>query len=305
MKAENTDIVLQEIINRKIGILGVGQMGSALLLAFSNYLRNSVRGVVNDKELFYLYDPNEKIKSDFKGYGFKHISHDEKEIFDHTKIIFICVKPDLISELLSNNKLYIDKNTLLVSIVAGSNIEYITSLVKSPNNPSPKIIRIMTNHHCLINEGASVFASSESCTNLDENIVTSLLSNVGLIKKVKESQMNVFTAFSGSGPAFVYYFVESLIDGALMNGIDVNTAREYAIQLLYSSGKYLKDSKSFKNPNNYKYIVTTPGGTTIAGLTELDRNKFKYAVISAITKATEQASLIEKEKMKKFSNAKF
>jgi pyrroline-5-carboxylate reductase len=303
MQAENNNDIMQEIINRRVGILGVGQMGSALLLAFSNYIR-SIRNVTNEKSLFYLYDPNEKLMEDYKNYGFKNISDNESTVFKSTRLIFLCVKPDLLDVILTNNKELISKNTLLVSIVAGANIDYLQKLSMTNDNPTPKVIRIMTNHHCLINEGASVYSASESCTNLDETIIKSLLANVGLIKKVSESQMNAYTALSGSGPAFVYYFVESLVDAAIRNGIDVNSARNYAIQLIYSSGKYLKDSKD-NNPSSHKYVVTTPGGTTIAGLTEMDRLNFKYAVNSAITRATERAAELEREKMKKFANSKF
>jgi pyrroline-5-carboxylate reductase len=304
MKAENTDEFIQEILNRRIGILGVGQMGSSLLLAFANYLKGLNRNMLEEKGLFYLYDPNLKALETYKTYGFRNISDNEQGVFTKTGIIFICVKPDLITKLLSENKNSITKDTLIVSIVAGASLDYIAQLLKTEANPNPRVIRIMTNHHCFINEGASVYSISDSCSNLDEMIIKSLLSNVGIIKQVKESQMNAYTAFSGSGPAFVYHFIESLIDGALHNGIDTTTAREYAIQLIYSSGKYLKETND-KNPNSHKYIVTTPGGTTITGLTELDRNKFKYSVISALTKATERAAEMEKEKMKLFAINKF
>ena len=162
----------------------------------------------------------------------------------------------------------------------------------------------MTNHLCMIFESASVYSVNSCCEHKDEIIVSTLLKNVGIIKKVEEKLMNVFTALSGSGPAFVYQFTESLIDAALKNGVDVNTAREYAIQVLYGASKFMKEGKE-KNPNNIKYIVTTPNGTTIAGLAQLDKHKFKHAVSEAITYATKRGQEIEIEKMKIFSKNKF
>ena len=109
--------------------------------------------------------------------------------------------------------------------------------------------------------------------------------------------MNAFTALTGSGPAFVYQFIESLVDSALKNGIDVPTARQYAIQNVMGAAMFMNESID-KNPNNIQYIVTTPKGTTIAGLNQLNKHRFKFAVDQAITAASNRGMEIEKEKMK-------
>jgi pyrroline-5-carboxylate reductase len=273
-------------------------MGGALLLAFKN---NFQKFDVDIDKIFYLCDPDLEKKNIYSKQGFNNFGDQEAIVFKNCKIIFICVKPDTVEGLLDRNRFLINKNTMLVSICAGISINYIEKIL---SHNIPKVIRIMANHLCLMFESASVYSTNNLCLAEDEEIVKLLLRNVGLIKKVNEKQMNAFTALSGSGPAFVYQFAESLIDGALKNGVDISTAREYAIQVIYGAAKYMKESNE-KNPNTIKYIVTTPNGTTIVGLTELDKYKFKFAVNQAITAATKRGAEIEDEKIKSFTKPKF
>jgi len=259
---------------------------------------------INSKDIFYLYDSQQEKKEDFKRRGFSNITNCEENIFSSAKIIFICVKPDTIEGLIKRNSQFIKEKTLLISIAAGISLEYIEQLLLKETHVRsslPKIIRIMANHLCLIGESASVYSINSKCNMIDEQIVVTLLKSVGIIKKIDEKQMNEFTALAGSGPAFVYYFAEALIDAALKNGIDVNTARDYVTQVLYGASKFFKNSKE-KNVSSLKYAVTTPNGTTIAGLAQLDKNRFKHAINEAITHATAKGAQIEKQKMKNFKS---
>jgi len=254
-------------------------------------------------------------RDEYKNFGFKNFCERESDIFSNTDIIFLCVKPDLIQPILERNLKIIsssDRNKkiekLLVSIAAGISLDFMLKVFtekqdKNSNFTFPKIIRIMSNHLCSINESSSVYCTNEKCEIEDEEIIKILLKNIGLIRKVNENQINAFTALAGSGPAFVYLFVESLIDASILNGIDFNNARDYSVQTVYAAAKYLRD-KNERNPSNLKYIVTTPNGTTIAGLEALESNKFKYAVMQAISQATKRGKEIEKEKILLFSKPK-
>ncbi len=312
--ATNHTKIIKNIYNNKIGIFGVGNMGGALLLGFKSFLdKHSLTETNNNFDAFYLCDPCKDKQTQYTNLGFKNFYQTQEQIiFQKCKFAFICVKPDLVEGLIKRNKAYINKNHVLVSICAGTSINEIeTALLSNSdttqstqptqsteiNNDTPGIIRIMASHLCLINESASTYSANKTCKKEDEEIIECLLSNLGLIKKVDERKMDVFTALSGSGPAFVYQFVESLVDGALKNGVDVQTAREYAVQVVFGAAKYLQQSDE-KNPASVKYMVTTPNGTTIAGLSELDKFRFKYAVGQAITKAKEKGAEIEKEKLR-------
>jgi pyrroline-5-carboxylate reductase len=290
--------ILKELFNKKIGFIGLGQMGTALLTAFIEFLKKN--SISQFRDIFYLCEREEIKNKELKQLGFKNVNSDEETIFTNCKIIFLCVKPDGIQGVLSRNISSIDNETLLISIAAGISLEFMHQATKK----KVKIVRIMTNHLCSIFEAASVYSVNAYCSEIDEKIVKMLLKNMGTIKKIEEKQMNIFTSLSGSGPAFVYNFIESLSDAALKNGVDIQTSREYAIQVVYGAAKYMKMQEN-KNPNIIKYIVTTPNGTTIAGLSQLDKHKFKWAVSEAITHATKRAEEIEKEKMRIFAKTNF
>lgn len=289
--------LVEEIVKRKVGFLGMGQMGTVLMKSFAGYLNQNYKSdfQVDFNDLFYMYDPIQDKKSLFLSQGFKNYMCDESEVCGNSKIIFNCVKPDTVPEVIMKTKNEVKRDSLMVSIAAGINIDYMESLY-TPDEV-PKISRIMTNHLCGIHQGGSVYSMNSKCESVDEEILNCFLENVGIVKKIDEKLMNAFTALTGSGPAFVYQFIESLVDAALRNGIDVPTAREYAIQNVMGAAMFMKASKD-KNPNNIQYIVTTPKGTTIAGLNQLNKHRFKYAVNEAITAACTRGIEIEKEKMK-------
>jgi pyrroline-5-carboxylate reductase len=289
------------MIKQKVGFLGLGQMGSVLLKSFSDHLNENYAKEykINFNDIFYIYDPIVNKKDEFVKQGFKNYMQDESEVCANSKIIFSCVKPDTVSEVILKTHKEVNSETLMVSVAAGINIDYMEHLYEKVEKP--RICRIMTNHLCGIGQGGSVYSMNSLCQALDEEILNCLLQNVGIVKKIDEKLMNAYTALTGSGPAFVYQFIESLVDAALKNGIDIASAREYAIQNVMGAAMFMKASKD-KNPNNIQYIVTTPKGTTIAGLNQLNKHRFKYAVNEAITSACERGIEIEKEKMKSLKN---
>lgn len=313
MSQNQTDIqeliLLKSIMDQKIGFLGLGQMGGALISAFSNFLE-SKKDFLNlnntsMKDIFFLCDSNNQKIIEYKQMGFKNCGNSEQEIFKNSKIIFVCVKPDIVEPVLKRNSKYANKDTLIVSIAAGITLEFMeNSYINFPKENKPKIMRIMSNHLCSINESSSVFCTNGKCEEIDSEIIKLLLSKVGVIKKVEEKLLNAFTALAGSGPAFVYLFIDSLIEAGLLNGIDYNTSRDFAVQTAFASAKYLKD-KNERYPSVLKYVVSTPNGTTIAGLEQLEKNKFKHAVMEAISAASNRAKQIENDKMKLMNKGKF
>lgn len=277
-------------------------MGNVLIKSFSNYLNKNFQNEfkVDFKDYFFMYDPIYNKKDEFQRHGFKNYMNNEEEVFGSSKINFVCVKPDTVFEVLTKSKQQAKQDSLIISIAAGISIDYIEHLYHYEQSnliQVPKVARVMTNHLCGINQGGSVYSMNKNCDKIDEEILNCFLTNVGIVKKIDESLMNAFTALTGSGPAFVYQFIESLVDSALKNGIDVPTARQYAIQNVMGAAMFMNESND-KNPNNIQYIVTTPKGTTIAGLNQLNKHRFKYAVDQAITAASKRGKEIEKEKMK-------
>jgi pyrroline-5-carboxylate reductase len=290
-------------LKKKVGVLGLGQMGAILTKSFSGYLNQNYaeKFQVNFNDYFYLYSPT--VKDDFDIAKYKNNMKSESEVFGSAKIILNCVKPDIIQEVFHKGKSGIKNDTLIISIAAGTSIEYMERLCELDNIPIPKIIRTMPNHLVSVETGATVYCVNSKCEAIDEEIAKTFFENLGMVKKVYEKQMNAFTALSGSGPAFVYHFIESLVDAGIKNGIDVKTSREFATQTVLGAAKFLQQA-SEKNPNTHQYIVTTPKGTTIEGLAQLNRHKFKYAISEAVTAAANRAEEIENEKLKALTNIK-
>jgi pyrroline-5-carboxylate reductase len=308
----------QEIVRRKVGILGTGQVGGILARSFSKYLKNNFKDEKNFNpfDYIYLFSPTFARKGEFQAQGFKNFPKSENELVENSGLVFICCKPDQVQEVILKTRTNIHKDTVMVSTAAGVTKDFIESLYttkirvadeKLPKKDFefkfPKIVRVMTNHLCSINEGATVYSVNNLCEPIDEEIIKSLFSDIGIVSKTHEKNMNIFTSLAGSAPAFVYEFIESLVDGGIKNGVDANTARIYAIQTVYAAAKFMQEAKD-KNPNNMKYIVTTPAGTTITGLNELNKHKFKYAVNMAVTAASRRGKEIEMERMKSIEELK-
>lgn len=284
-------------------------MGDSLLSSFINLFLNSSHNDSNEsigsfsqvQNLFYLYDINPDTRKKLSAKGFKNIGYSEKEILENSSIVFNCVKPQHIDNIITNNLDYFNKDLLFISILAGINIEYMESIFineakkKNKEVVIPKIIRLMTNHLALIKMACSVYSSNKVCETLDEAILNYLVSNVGLIKKIDEKLMHSYTAFIGSSPAFIYEFIESFVDAGIKNGIDLPTARAFAIQTVIGSSRFVEEVED-KSPNNLKYIVSTPKGTTIYGLDKLHEHRFNYVVGEAITASAKRSEEIEKEK---------
>lgn len=280
-------------------------MGSILSKAFANSLSNNYNKESNSdlKDLFYLYGRGTK-EEDFKKLGFKNYMKNEREVFENAKIIVTCVKPDIIYEVIQKTKPVITPDHLFISIAAGISINFMETTFKFQDNLykeaklnfTPKITRIMTNHLCSINQGGTVYSTNSQCKKEDEEVVSDLFKSVGIIKKVYEHQMDAFTALTGSSPAFIYSFTEGLVDAAIKNGIDLQTARTFTIQSLLGSSMFMHGEPD--KINAMKYIITTPKGTTIDGLNQLAKNRFKYAINSAVTAACKRGAEIEKDKYK-------
>ena len=310
------------IKSKKIGFLGAGKMGSSLASGFVNLLSKNCNMTEEEiKDMIYFYEPSNKLQIDLEKKGYRNFVSSEADIFKNTKIVLNCVKPNIVKETITNSFHVSSSKTLMISIAAGITIEYMESIYKynflkrtcekrnstndleiedleevvSPN--TPKIARIMTSHLAAIKEACCVYSLNKKCKSEDEDIIKFLLEELGTLKKIPEDLMNTYTSFIGSGPAFVYHFIESLVDSALKNGVDIQTAREMAVKTVFGAARYVAECENY-NPNNSKYIVSTPKGTTIHGLSKLYENNFIFSVDQAITAAANRSAEIEKQNAK-------
>ncbi|MEI7957686.1 MAG: pyrroline-5-carboxylate reductase [Verrucomicrobiota bacterium] len=172
---------------------------------------------------------------------------------------------------------------LVVSIVAGLSI----ARLEEAAGPNVRIIRVMPNTPALIHQGAAAFATGGTATDADAALVSRIFSAVGRAVQVKETLLDAVTGLSGSGPAYVYLVIEALADGGVLMGLPRDLALQLAAQTVAgAAGMVLQTGL---HPAALKDQVTSPGGTTIAGLEELEGAAVRSAFLSAVRAATERS----------------
>lgn len=262
---------------KKIGFIGAGQMAKALAIGIAKSKQDSVE--------FIYFDPSDEASQSFETLISPHSSvsrhTDNQNLIDASEIVFVAVKPQFLNSALDG--LNFEKSSpLVVSIAAGVQIFQLERITGTK-----RIIRVMPNTPCLIGQGASAMAPGESASDSDAEVVAEFLGLVGKVVTVKESLMDAVTGLSGSGPAYVFSFIEALIDGAVMTGMARSTARELAVQTVI--GAAMMVDQTGEHTAILRDRVTSPGGTTIAGLKALEENAFRDGVMSAVQAATERS----------------
>ncbi len=180
--------------------------------------------------------------------------------------------------------------TLWISIAAGVRISDLEAYL----SPSAKICRVMPNTPALIGEAVSAMSLSSRCDDDDGQLAEEILSACGKVVRVPEKLMDAVTGLSGSGPAFVYLFIEALVEGGVAAGLTYALAKELAVQTVIGASRMVQQSN--ENMAALKATVMSPGGTTVRGLLALEENNFKYAVIRAVTDAAARAEELGKKR---------
>ncbi len=262
--------------NLNTGFIGCGAMGSAFIKGFVKQGKLSPQNVmIYDVDSHRVENLKEECRVE-KGDSLEHL-------LNKCSLVFLAVKPGDFPSLLSEIKTCLREDHLFVSIAAGIDTDYISGALENHQ----RIIRVMPNTPCLIGEGAVAVAASGEVTLRELSLVEELVSALGIAVRVEEKYMNAVTGLSGSGPAYVYLFAESLIEGAVRAGLDRKIATSLAVQTLRgAAGMLLQNGK---HPAVLKDDVTSPGGTTGAGLFELEENAFRAAVSDAVVRAAQRA----------------
>ena len=259
-----------------IGFLGAGKMATALAKGF-------VRAeIVFPKEIIASARSAATRNFFAKETGAKAVASNT-DVLKFANVIILGVKPIQVIEVLAEQRDNFTKQHLLISIAAG------VTLVKLENNLSngTPVIRVMPNTPALVGEAASAFALGKNATAADGEIAKKLLSAIGVAFQVKESLLDAVTGLSGSGPAYVYQFIEALSDGGVAAGLPRDIATKLAAQTVLGAAKMVLETG--QHPGALKDQVTSPGGTTIEGLHALEKGKLRATVMSAVRAATEKS----------------
>jgi len=197
---------------------------------------------------------------------------------DSVQCIILAVKPQVMKTVLEELRgLYSDQ--LIITIAAGLPISFYQEYL----GRRCSIIRVMPNMGALFMQSASALCGSQQATDQDMSFATALLSAVGTTAVIEEKLMDAVTGLSGSGPAYVFSFIDALIEAGVKTGLSRPVARELAVQTVYGAARCLKEADT--HPAVLRDQVTSPGGTTASGLYQLEAAGFKAAVIDAVEAA--------------------
>jgi pyrroline-5-carboxylate reductase len=260
-----------------IGFLGAGKMATALARGWL-----AARLVAPDRVL--ASDPLPEARTGFQSETGISATADNRRIVASSDVLILAVKPQSIPSLLNEIRTTLQPRHLLVSIAAGITLRQLVEGL----GPERRLVRVMPNTPCLVGASASGYSPAQTATIEDVALVDRLLNAVGRAFRVPESLLDVVTGLSGSGPAFVYVFIEALSDGGVRMGLPRDIATALAAQTVLGSARMVLETG--KHPGALKDMVASPGGTTIAGLHALERGGLRAAIMDAVEAATRRAT---------------
>ena len=260
----------------KIGFLGAGKMATALAKGFIK------AGIALPGDII-ASDVVEAARSSFGKELGSGTTASNPEVLKFANALILAVKPDQVSDLLAEARDHFTPNHVLISIAAGVTI----ARMENSLGGSARVVRVMPNTPALVGASASAFATGKNTTPEDAQLTQKLLSAVGVAYSVKETLLDAVTGLSGSGPAYVFLMIEALSDGGVAAGLPRDIATRLAAQTLLGSAKMVLETGH--HPGALRDMVTSPGGTTIEGLHELELGGVRASLINAVRAATDKS----------------
>ena len=197
-------------------------------------------------------------------------------------ILVLTVKPQDMGALLDEIAPHVPADRLVISVAAGIT----TSFIERRLAGDLPVVRVMSNTPVLVDEAMSVISAGSHATDEHLRLTEELLRPVGRVIRIPESQQDAATALSGSGPAYVFFLVEAMVDAGILLGVPRQTALDMVIQAVYGAATMLRDSG--EHPVILREAVTSPGGTTISAVAELERHRVRAAFLAAIEAARDR-----------------
>jgi len=265
-------------MSRKITVIGTGMMGNAIIKSLLKNNTTPLNITATDIQA-------EKLK-ELETIGIK-TNTNNAQAAKEADIIFIIVKPNDITKVLNDIKEE-TKNKLLISVAATVPLNYLKK-----HAPESKIIRIMPNLCAMVQASYTAYCCTENLTTQDRETIKELLNMMGTCEEVDEKHMDAITALSGSGPGYLSIIIEALTYAGLKVGLPRNTALNCAAQTVLGTGKLIVDLN--EEPAHIKDMTTTPGGTTIEAIYQIEQSQIRPAMIRAIEEATKKSQTIREK----------
>ncbi|MCK8827617.1 pyrroline-5-carboxylate reductase [Natroniella acetigena] len=270
------------LADKRIGFIGAGAMAEALITGV-------LEAELVSAEQIYISDlKDERLEELEQGYGVQLVS-DNNKLISSVDYIILAVKPKVIAKVLTSLDVEIEGEQKVFSIAAGIKIKEIERHLKD----EVPVIRLMPNTPALIGEGATAYALGRATDAEDGELVEEIFSAAGTVIGIEEELMDAVTGLSGSGPAYVYLFIEALADAGVNVGLGREDATDLALQTIIGAAKMVVELE--KHPAQLKDMVTSPGGTTIAALRQLEKDGFRSAIYEAVATARDKAEELRKE----------
>lgn len=272
--------VTNDLFPLSVGFLGAGQMATALAAAWA---KAGLLAPAKSRAADPFADARTKFATTT---GIATVATNA-EVVRACDVLVLAVKPQVVPSVLAEVKPHLDARHFVISIAAGITLDTLAS-----GFGTERLARVMPNTPCLVSASASGYAL-RSASEADAAVVAKLFGAVGVAHALPEHLLDAVTGLSGSGPAFVYLFIEALADGGVKCGLPRATAQALAAQTVLGAARMVLETGT--HPGALKDAVASPGGTTIAGLHALERAAFRAAAIDAVEAATKRAQELGKK----------
>ncbi|MDQ3366132.1 MAG: pyrroline-5-carboxylate reductase [Myxococcota bacterium] len=264
------------LASQSIGFIGGGNMAEALI-------RGLVRGGHVGSERIIASGPrNERLAELRTGYGIM-VTRDNREVARTSGIVVLSVKPQILDKVLREIGDALKPGTLVISIAAGVDTETIEEAVAD----GVRVIRAMPNTPALVGAGATAISAGKHASEDDLAAARAMFDAVGITVTLDETHLDAVTGLSGSGPAYIFLILEALSDAGVKVGLSRRNAQRLAAQTVMGSAKMLLETD--EHVGHLKDMVTSPGGTAIAGLHTLEEGGLRTTLINAVETATKRA----------------
>ena len=275
----------------KIAILGAGNIGGALL---GGILKSHI---AEPKDVVATDAREERRRELEQQWNVRMLPTDNRQAVEGRDLIILAVKPNIIPKVLEDIQDVIKKNQIVLSVAAAVPISFIESVL----GKQIPVFRAMPNIPVLVEEGATAVSGNSATTAEQRKVVEKLFGALGVVVFVDEGQLDAVTALSGSGPAYIYTVIEALIDGGKKMGLSQEVATRLTEQTVLGAAKLVRETRL--HPAVLRDEVTTPGGTTIAALHELEKHGLRAMLISAVETATQRSREIREQIVETFSKS--
>jgi pyrroline-5-carboxylate reductase len=265
--------------SKQVGILGTGNMGEALIhgLLYGHLCR--------PEQIFCSDVRAERLKAIREKYGVKSTLHN-MEVVKQSDIVILAVKPQIMKQVVEEIAKYLDLSKLIISIAAGVPLDAIEACARK----DLKLIRVMSNICVSVREGVSAIAGGKHALKEDLMMAKTIFDSVGKSLFIEENLLDAVTGLSGSGPAYIFLIIDALADAGVKVGLSRDDALILAPQTVLGAAKMLIETG--EHPGKLKDMVTSPGGTAIAGLHTLEEGGLRTTLINAVEIATQRSKAL-------------